>query len=359
MRTPATLLALALLGCKAEFLPAAPGAVAAGLRAPATVRIDALGIAHIDAASEHDAVFLQGYTTARLRMGQMVLLRRRAHGTRAEVLGEDYFLDDWQMRALGFTDLGAATWDALQDDDPESAASFAAYAEGVNAYLAAVDAGDEDASPRLMAMGVDPAPWTPEDSLAIEKLIIAGSTMRVTQELLVGLARQFMGEDLFADLYRYAPLDAAVIVPGFVLEAACPDIGTDLSACTWGRVHTLGHIDPAAGFLPGADVPAQPKTGGLSTVDAADFPLLEGGVLPDHFAVDNAPSNRFLFELDPAGIRGAWVLPGGQDEDPESPYHSDQFDLFMAGELVAMPLTAAEVEAAAVETWDLEAGFGG
>jgi acyl-homoserine lactone acylase PvdQ len=120
-----------------------------------------------------------------------------------------------------------------------------------------------------------------------------------------------------------------------------------------------GLIDPAAGFLPGADVPAQPKTGGLSTVDAADFPLLEGGVLPDHFAVDNAPSNRFLFELDPAGIRGAWVLPGGQDEDPESPYHSDQFDLFMAGELVAMPLTAAEVEAAAVETWDLEAGFGG
>ena len=40
-----------------------------------------------------------------------------------------------------------------------------------------------------------------------------------------------------------------------------------------------------AGFLPGADVPAQPKTGGLNTVDAADFPLLEGGVLPDHFAL--------------------------------------------------------------------------
>ena len=859
-------LAFALVGCRGGPTPDASGAGAPGLRASATVHFDSLGVAHIQAESEHDAFFLQGYTTARLRMGQMELLRRRAHGRRAALLGESHLLDDWQMRALGFTDLGERTWAVLQDDDPETAAVFAAYAEGVNAYLRAVEAGDEAASPQLRAMGVVPSAWTPADSLAIEKLIIAGSTMRVSQELLVGLARQLLGADLFADLYRYGPMDPAVIVPGFVdglagppaprgsgggarldaqlgpdgaqalaalagswqqrdplpvgsnafavagthtasghallegdthqgmgspavytlvdigasdtglrlvgasfagmplvlfgtngvvawaatnglmdhsdlylevpqgttgvrfggetvpfetttheiavrapggtvadaalrtvetqvvphhgpvlptetlglpvpltvsvrwtgrtptslagtfravgqaadvdaitaalrgdqaagiawvyadldgrigasamtrlpvreqidpsappvsllpgdggyewvgagadfepvdpawipevvdpprgfvvasnndpgganadgdpfddpvwysglfdvgsraaqiearladldgavtwddvvdiqqdttsrvaarflpfllraaerrpdlvspaaaaaldrlagwdlrcgvdavaptlfhawlavllrdmladdmglvggllfgdlpgppaltmasaalhwlettdaeidaiesgalpfpsvsgrdffdnadtdeietrdalllasldqalaeLEAACPDIGADLDGCTWGRVHTLGLLDPAAASLPGANVPPQPKPGGLNTVDAADFPVLEDGVLPAHFTVDNAPSNRFVFELDPAGIRGAWVLPGGQSEDPQSPHHRDQFGHYMRGERVEIPLTPAAIEAAAVERWDLDAGWGG
>ena len=124
------LVALALVGCKAEPLPALDR-TAPALHDAATVHFDALGVAHIRAESEYDAFFLQGYTTARLRMGQMELLRRRAHGTRAEVLGEDYFLDDWQMRALGFTQLGADNWEDLQEYAPKASRTFRAYADGV------------------------------------------------------------------------------------------------------------------------------------------------------------------------------------------------------------------------------------
>src|SRR5208283_4789715 len=57
----------------------------AGLSAPVTVRRDAHGVPHIEAASQDDLFVAQGYVTAQDRLWQMDLYRRNANGELAEL----------------------------------------------------------------------------------------------------------------------------------------------------------------------------------------------------------------------------------------------------------------------------------
>ena len=58
-----------------------------GLSAPVTVRRDAHGVPHIEAATQADLFFAQGYVTAQDRLWQMDTFRRNANGELAEILG--------------------------------------------------------------------------------------------------------------------------------------------------------------------------------------------------------------------------------------------------------------------------------
>ena len=59
----------------------------AGLSAPVTVRRDAHGVPHIEAATQDDLFVAQGYVTAQDRLWQMDAFRRNANGELAEILG--------------------------------------------------------------------------------------------------------------------------------------------------------------------------------------------------------------------------------------------------------------------------------
>ena len=139
------------------------------------------------------------------------------------------------------------------------------------------------------------------------------------------------------------------------LGAAC----ADPLDCPWGGVHTLHLDDLAEGLVPEAGGGPWPLVGGLNTVSVADAPLLRGGVVPAGWSVGNAPSNRFLIELDPAGVKGSWILPGGQSERPDDPHHLDQAESYVAGELAPLWFSAEEVAANTEDTWELEAGWAG
>ena len=217
-------LLLISIGCKSP--DKASGPEAGGLQGPATITFDAIGLGHIDATTERDAFYLQGWLTARDRLGQIELLRRRAKGRRAELMGDEVYFDDLLMRSLDIDGLAESTWLALQADEPETAAIFEAYAAGVDAYIEAIRAGDEPMSPQLAALDAELEAWTPQDSIAIEKLLITSTTLRAEPELLVGLAHMFLGDELFADIYRYAPMDDAVIVPDFAATTALPPTRT-------------------------------------------------------------------------------------------------------------------------------------
>jgi len=58
-----------------------------GLKAPVTVNEDAFGVCHVFAQNEEDLFFAQGYLTARDRLQQMDLSRRRGKGRLAEITG--------------------------------------------------------------------------------------------------------------------------------------------------------------------------------------------------------------------------------------------------------------------------------
>ncbi|MEL6348713.1 MAG: penicillin acylase family protein [Myxococcota bacterium] len=203
-----------LFACAPDATPMG-GPRADRLDGPAEIVRDAEGVSHIYAKTDDDVFFLQGYTTARDRLFQMDLLRRRAHGRRAEILGADYVESDIQSRALQFTAWGQAEARWLEDADPDLYLTFSAYAAGVNAFIE-----EGDLAPQFEALGYAPEPWTVADTTAIEKLLTAGLSLRADQDLILGLLRLLVSDELFADFYRYAPLDPTYTTPNFYAEGA-------------------------------------------------------------------------------------------------------------------------------------------
>ena len=142
-----------------KSLPAIDGEVSAkGLAAPVEVVRDAEGIPHIFAASERDAWFALGYAHAQDRLWQMEFQRRVAAGRLAEFLGDRAFDTDRLMRTLG---IGYLAGRIAERTDAESRVALAAYADGVNAFLAT----DPVLPIEFHAFGMKPEPWKPADSI--------------------------------------------------------------------------------------------------------------------------------------------------------------------------------------------------
>jgi penicillin amidase len=136
-----------------------------GLVGPVTVRRDALGVPHISGASILDVTRAQGYVTAQDRLWQMDVMRRRAMGELAEAFGEGALRADKEIRTLG---LGDAARRTLPLVPPHLRAELDAYADGVNAYIAA----HGDALPfEFRLLRYKPRPWEPADTVAVGKLL--------------------------------------------------------------------------------------------------------------------------------------------------------------------------------------------
>jgi penicillin amidase len=137
-----------------------------GLTAPVTVTRDAHGVPTIEAVSLQDLFFAQGYVTAQDRLWQMDVMRRFGGGELAEILGEGLVKIDREQRIIG---LRAAAKKNLELLPPEDRANFAAYARGVNAYVA-------ERSGRLpiefRILGYAPKPWQAEDSLVVANSMV-------------------------------------------------------------------------------------------------------------------------------------------------------------------------------------------
>ena len=123
----------------------------AGLERPAKVLRDTFGVPHVFAKSEHDAYFMVGYLHAQDRLFQMDSSRRQASGTLAELLGPSALEDDAALRTIG---LRRAAVRSLTAISPESRAGLEAYADGVNAWLAANSLPSEYAALELTKANV-------------------------------------------------------------------------------------------------------------------------------------------------------------------------------------------------------------
>src|ERR1051326_8247561 len=114
-------------------LPERSGSIVAPLGGPATVSFDTHGEPHIRAANLDDALFLQGYVTAQDRLWQMDGLRRFAGGTLAEILGPGVVESDKESRRMRMRRIAEEGYVAMP---PADRVAFAAYARGVNYYIA-------------------------------------------------------------------------------------------------------------------------------------------------------------------------------------------------------------------------------
>ncbi|HEU5478533.1 MAG TPA: penicillin acylase family protein [Candidatus Tumulicola sp.] len=129
------------------------------LHAPVSILRDDRGVPHIVARDQHDLFFAQGYAEGSDRLFQMDLLRRFVEGDLAEVLGRAALSSDERERAVPVRAIVQAQWRSL---DAGSKETLGAFGEGVNA---AIDREPLPVEFRILAYR--PAPWTPEDSLAV------------------------------------------------------------------------------------------------------------------------------------------------------------------------------------------------
>jgi len=179
-----------------------------------TVFRDDQGIAHITADTEYDLFYLNGWVHAEDRLFQMDMGRRTASGTLAELLGPGSLGGDSLFRQLGLRRAAARSLQALS---PRAQAALQAYADGVNAYVAANPLPPEYATLHLSTF----TPWTALDSMAVSKFVTFSQsfdfldielTLDLLQYNLTGAIAGFNGGKLFTDVFRSEPFTHASTV---------------------------------------------------------------------------------------------------------------------------------------------------
>jgi penicillin amidase len=192
-----------------------------GLRQRVTVIRDTFGVPHVTASNDHDVYFMMGYLHAEDRLFQMDVSRRRGGGTLAEMIGvgpRDRTLeDDVQLRTFG---IRRSAERSLSAYSPEAMALIQAYADGVNAWL------DTQPLPaEYSALEITQVPrWTPLDTITVAKLITFQTSFDQTDLMNTEAILSYInaagvhGFDparlFFDDIFRFAPFDNAVTVPG-------------------------------------------------------------------------------------------------------------------------------------------------
>ena len=147
----------------------------AGLSAPVSVRRDNHGVPHIDAASEDDLFFAQGFVTAQDRLWQMDANRRYSNGELAEVMGSSLVAHDRAQRVLQIRRTAERIWEKSAADERRR---FEAYARGVNAFIALCEqTGNWPAEFRLLRY--KPRPWTGAQAPLAEARRIADAARRI------------------------------------------------------------------------------------------------------------------------------------------------------------------------------------
>ena len=254
-------------------------------------------VPHIFAGSDHDAFFALGLAHAQDRLFQMTVLRRAAQGRLSEIYGSRTYAADDLARRLGLWRNAQASL-AVQDD--RTKAALAAYADGVNAWIALVNEGARGrGAPEFFVLPGDVAYWQPADSLAILKLIAAGASDQIPSEVLrarLSIAAPERGQDVVArpgetPLPAYASLFGDARLPSPDHAGARPGGWFDGLA---------GFVRPGLGASANAFAAAPERT-------AAGAPLLAND---PHVAL-TAPSLWYLarIELASGGVIGG-TIPG-------------------------------------------------
>ena len=211
--------------------------VLAGARAEIRIERDEHGIPSIQAASLRDAMYGLGVVHAQDRLWQMETHRRIGAGRLAEAFGEAAVETDRFLRVLGVRRVAAVQWAQVS---PASREMLLAYTDGVNAVINNLKARP----PEFVILGLQPEPWTPEDSLAWAimmawdlganwqtELIRLRLALKLPKERIDQLLPPYPGEPVpasmdYAAFYRSLKLDGqqALAEPALLrLMAAAPE----------------------------------------------------------------------------------------------------------------------------------------
>ncbi len=181
------------------------------LKGPVRVVFDERLVPHIFAENEADAMFVQGYVTARYRLWQMDFAARAAAGRLSEVVGERALERDQGQRRKGMLHAARnalASW----EKSPEEMALINAYTAGVNAYIHSLTPASYPLEFKLLHYA--PEAWTPLHCALMfknmaETLCFSNADLSATNAL------QMWGHEMFDFLYpEYNPRQSPIIPQG-------------------------------------------------------------------------------------------------------------------------------------------------
>ncbi|HSL21977.1 MAG TPA: penicillin acylase family protein [Vicinamibacterales bacterium] len=191
----------------------------AGLREPVEVIRDRWGVPHIYARNQEDLFFAQGFVAAQDRLWQLDLWRRAAEGRLSEVLGPGAVDRDTFARLLRYRGDMEREWRSYSDD---AKAIAGAFASGVNAQIAYVNAHPDKLPIEFQLTGSRPEPWTPEVVIGrLAGYVMTGSAASEVRRAI--LAREVGAPRTVA----FMPVDppVAIEVPrGLDLADITPDV---------------------------------------------------------------------------------------------------------------------------------------
>lgn len=168
-------------------------------------------VPHIFAENLEDAVFAQGYVTAKYRLWQMDLISRVTGGRLAEVLGQNLLENDKLQRRRGMV-TGSENAVKSWQQAPETYRLIEAYTAGVNAWIHQLEPKDYPLEFKLL--NYKPEPWTTLKTALVKKymdmtLCFGEDDLEATNAL------QILGQELFNKLYpEYNPKQSPVIPSG-------------------------------------------------------------------------------------------------------------------------------------------------
>ncbi|GAB3356883.1 penicillin acylase family protein [Lysobacter tyrosinilyticus] len=184
------------------------------MSAPATIRRDAQGVAHIRASTDADAFFAVGYAHAQDRLWQLELQRRIARGRLSEVFGDKTINTDAWLRTLGIYESTASAWQSLT---PQAQQSLTAYTAGINAWIAE----GHELPIEFRILHISPARWTERDSLAWVKMFALDLGGNFSKEMRHYIARQSLSDTQLSAFFPTYPSDApTTIEPGHPFNTA-------------------------------------------------------------------------------------------------------------------------------------------
>jgi penicillin amidase len=184
------LLSLGILACKDDEEPppadepVEPFDEFPGLRDEVEVVIDNRGIPHIYATNDDDLAFASGYQMATDRLFQMELMRRRALGRQAEVLGPGFVDQDIVSRTFNLKHWGSLNAERLREEGPDVYNFIISWVAGVNARIDEVLDGDAPLPYGFAEAGFMPEHWERDDEFAIAKLMYLGNSNSLERDLL-------------------------------------------------------------------------------------------------------------------------------------------------------------------------------
>lgn len=205
-----------------------------GIKADVIVRRDARSVPYIEASTDADLYFIQGYVTASDRLWQMDLLRRVARGETAEIFGRSVLDEDRRWRRFGFAKIAE---ESLRHISPKLRSALDNYARGVNAYIATLD--DQTIPIEFKILQYKPRDWTAADTIVIGKVLsdalsttwridlVRSSLQSIPKEKLADLTNQVTPYDvvLFGKDAPAAPVVNPRQKPGMaILDAADRDL---------------------------------------------------------------------------------------------------------------------------------------